>query len=420
VEIYYSLNRAQLDFIPQNGNYLATVLTLGLFIQDLEGDTVEFRRWEVASTITRAEEKEISYRIIDVVGTVLSPGYYSLKFQLEDLNSKRKGSSEIELEVPDFSKESLTLSQIELAYDIEPETLATKFTKGARRIMPNPSGLFTQQGQMLYFYAEAYNLTLEDTPEDNYSLAFEVLDENDEKFKDFGTQIMKKPGSSAVIMSGINITTLPRGNYRLRISASDPVTSEVAQMTKDFKVWREERPPKESVFEFFEDEEQAKRVKNEISYIATRAELKMWDELNLEGKRKFLEEFWRKRDPDPATPENEFAIEHYRRWNYANAKFSRYQGANDGWHADMGRVYIKYGEPDDIERYPHSLDNKPWEEWHYDEIEEGSIHPRQSGVIFVFVDEDGFGVYRLIHSTGVGEIQNLRWYDSIKLQSDFR
>jgi len=35
------------------------------------------------------------------------------------------------------------------------------------------------------------------------------------------------------------------------------------------------------------------------------------------------------------------------------------------------------------------------------------------------VDEDGFGVYRLIHSTAVGEIQNLRWYDSIKSESDF-
>lgn len=419
VEIYYSLDRTQLDFIPQDGNYLATVLSMELHIQDLEGDTADFRRWEVASTISRAEEIKISYRIIDVLGTVLSPGYYTLKFLVEDLNSKKRGSSEIELKVPDFSGKTLTLSQIELAYNIEPETLSTRFTKGARKVMPNPSGLFTHQGQMLYFYAEAYNLSLGNRLEDNYSLSFDVLDENGEKFKDFGTQTLRKPGTSAVIMSGINITTLPKGNYKLRIVASDPVTSEEAQSTKDFKIWREEKPAKELTFEFLKDEDQAKGVKNEIRYIVTRAEVKMWDELNLEGKRKFLEEFWRKRDPDPATPENEFKIEHYRRWNFANAKFSRYQGANDGWQTDMGRIYIIYGDADDIERYPHSLDNKPWEQWHYDEIDESFTHPRQSGVIFVFVDEDGFGVYRLIHSTAVGEIQNLRWYDSIRSGSDF-
>jgi GWxTD domain-containing protein len=420
VEIYYSLNRAQLDFYPQSGNYLASVLSMELLIQSLEKDTVELRKWEVATTIRTVEEKEISYRIIDVLGTTLTPGEYSLEFSVQDLNSKKRGISEIKLDIPAFSEQGLILSQIELAYNIEPETLATKFTKGARKIMPNPSGLFTQRGQMLYFYAEAYNLAFGDDLEANYSLNFDVMGENGEKFKDFGTQVLKKPGTSAVIMSGINISTLPRGNYNLRIIAEDPTSEVRAQRVKNFKIWGEEIAPEKPVPETIADEDQAKKVRNEISYIATRAELKMWDQLTLEGKIKFFEEFWRKRDPDPQTPENETKIEHYRRWNYANSKYSRYQGSNDGWQTDMGRIYIKYGHPDDIERYPHSLDQKPWEKWHYDEINESSTHPRQSGVLFVFVDEDSFGVYRLIHSTAVGEIQNLRWFDSIKLESEFR
>ncbi len=419
VEIYYALNRAQLDFYPQSGSYLASVLAMDLLIQDLEGDTVESRKWEVATTIGTAEEKNINYRIIDVLGTTLKPGNYFLKFSVQDLNSKKEGISEINLNVPDFSAKGLMLSQIELAYNIEPETLTTKFTKGARKIMPNPSDLFTQRGQMLYFYAEAYNLAFRNGLGDNYSLSFDVLDENGEKLKEFGTQVLEKPGTSAVIMSGINISTLARGNYKLRITTEDHLTGEKVQSIKDFKIWREERLPEELSFEFLVNEDQAQKVKSEISYIATRAELKMWDQLNLEGKRNFFEEFWKKRDPDPLTPENEAKIEHYRRWNYANSKFSRYQGSDDGWQTDMGRTYIKYGHPDDTERHPHSLDSKPWEKWHYDEIEESLTHSRQSGVIFIFVDEDGFGVYRLIHSTAVGEIQNLRWYDSIKSESDF-
>jgi len=419
LELYYSLDRSQLDFFPQEEGYLATVLALELAIENPEGDTVESRRWEVASTIKRAAEREVSYRIIDVLATVLSPGSYTLKLRVKDLNSKKNGLSELRLEVPDYSGEDLVLSQIELAYNVEPETLATKFTKGARKVMPNPSGLFTSSGQMLYFYAEAYNLSLKEGAENDYLLSFEVLDPSGEKFKDFGAQTLKKPGGSAVVISGINISTLPRGDYKLRITATDPVSSQAAQRTKDFRIWREERIAEKAAFEWLKDEEQAEKVKNEISHIATRAELKMWDQLNLDGKRKFLEEFWKKRDPDPSTPENEFRLEHLRRWNYANAKFSKYQGSGDGWQTDMGRVYVKYGEPDDFERHPLSLDSKPWEKWHYDEIEESYTHPRQSGVIFVFVDEDGFGVYRLVHSTAVGEIQNLRWYDSIMLESDF-
>jgi GWxTD domain-containing protein len=419
VEIYYSLDRSQLDFFPQEEGYLAAVLSLQLFIEDLDGDTVECRRWEVASTIKGAAEREVSYKIIDILATDLSPGSYTLRLEIQDLNSKKKGLSETRLEVPDFSQKGFTLSQIELAYNADPETLATKFTKGARKIMPNPSGLFASRGQMLYFYAEAYNLSPGEGPENDYSLSFEVLDENGERFKDFGMQTLQKPGSSAVIISGINISTLPRGNYKLRITASDLLTSEIAQSTKDFKIWRKAKIAEESVFELLRDEKQVQEVRDQISYIATRAELKMWDDLNLEGKGKFLEEFWRKRDPEPATPENEFRLEHLRRWNYVNAKFAKHHGAGDGWQTDMGRVYLKYGEPDDIERHPLSLDSKPWEKWHYDEIDEGFAHPRQSGVLFVFVDEDGFGVYRLVHSTAVGEIQNLRWYDSITLESGF-
>ena len=67
----------------------------------------------------------------------------------------------------------------------------------------------------------------------------------------------------------------------------------------------------------------------------------------------------------------------------------------------------------------YNYDLRKWAAEHYDEIEEGFAHPRQSGVLFVFVDEDGFGVYRLVHSTAVGEIQNLRSYDSITLESGF-
>jgi GWxTD domain-containing protein len=73
----------------------------------------------------------------------------------------------------------------------------------------------------------------------------------------------------------------------------------------------------------------------------------------------------------------------------------------EGWLTDRGRVYLLYAEPDEVERFPSSSVNKPYEIWHYNQIE--------SGVIFVFIDRSGLGNYTLVHSTKRGEIQDESW-----------
>jgi hypothetical protein len=52
----------------------------------------------------------------------------------------------------------------------------------------------------------------------------------------------------------------------------------------------------------------------------------------------------------------------------------------------MGMVYVIFGEPSNIERHPYDMDQKPYEIWDYYDIN------RQ----FVFLDNTGFGDYRLI------------------------
>jgi hypothetical protein len=73
----------------------------------------------------------------------------------------------------------------------------------------------------------------------------------------------------------------------------------------------------------------------------------------------------------------------------------------DGWQTDRGRVYLLYAEPDDVQRFPSSDNGKPYEIWNYNQIE--------SGVVFVFIDRNGFGDYQLVHSTKRGELQDESW-----------
>jgi GWxTD domain-containing protein len=190
----------------------------------------------------------------------------------------------------------------------------------------------------------------------------------------------------------------------LKVEAEDKETGQKALVTKSFTVLSGEVEKQESLAPL----EDVERFKQDVAYITMSQELHMFDQLNSEGKKRFIEEFWKKRDPTPETPINEFKIEHYRRIGYANLHFSRTQEANDGWHTDMGRIYILYGEPSEIERHPLTQEEKAWEQWNYNEL--------QGGVYFIFVDEDGYGVYRLVHSNLRGEVKDER----VRTSSPFR
>ncbi len=101
--------------------------------------------------------------------------------------------------------------------------------------------------------------------------------------------------------------------------------------------------------------------------------------------------FWKKRDPNPNTPRNEKMEEYYARVDYANKHFSHYI---DGWRTDMGMVYIMFGAPNNVDRHPFDLDAKPYEIWAYYDL----------NYSFVFVDQTGFGDYRL--ETPVWDVWN--------------
>ena len=69
----------------------------------------------------------------------------------------------------------------------------------------------------------------------------------------------------------------------------------------------------------------------------------------MDEKEQFIEQFWRRRDPDMRTAINEYKEEHYRRIAYANDHFF---SAKAGWRTDRGRTYILWGPPDDREMRP--------------------------------------------------------------------
>ncbi|MFW6160069.1 MAG: GWxTD domain-containing protein, partial [Acidobacteriota bacterium] len=105
----------------------------------------------------------------------------------------------------------------------------------------------------------------------------------------------------------------------------------------------------------------------------------------------FIEAFWRKRDPNPHTPENEFKTEHFRRIKYANNWFGR-ESPVPGWKTDMGRIYIILGEPKTIERFENLSEVRPTIIWFYEGFQEYGL-PNAFNV--VFFKRSGVGEYEL-------------------------
>ena len=111
-------------------------------------------------------------------------------------------------------------------------------------------------------------------------------------------------------------------------------------------------------------------------------------------RQQFIVQFWKNRDPTPDTPENEFKDEHYRRIAYANLHFPTATG-KAGWRTDRGRIYIRFGPPDEID--DHSTGPAaaavPFIDWTYRWIESPEING--TNVKIEFVDPTGTHDFRM-------------------------
>jgi len=132
----------------------------------------------------------------------------------------------------------------------------------------------------------------------------------------------------------------------------------------------------------------------EVIYIISPDEREVF--LNLQTKEEqdlFMEAFWDRRDPNPATLENEFAKEHYRRLEHAMRVLGR-EAPRAGWKTDRGKHYIILGEPAEVQRYYGNNEVVEMELWLYNGEWEYGLPARFN---LLFFRENNIGEYQLYH-----------------------
>jgi GWxTD domain-containing protein len=128
---------------------------------------------------------------------------------------------------------------------------------------------------------------------------------------------------------------------------------------------------------------------SKVRYTITPEERRAFLALVPEAREAFVEDFWKRRDPSPATSENEYKTDYFNRIEQANHLFSG--GGSPGWLQDRGRVYITLGPPDHRETYPRGVTfyGLPTEIWWY------------GFFTITFIDERWVDDYRLVPDSAV-------------------
>lgn len=174
------------------------------------------------------------------------------------------------------------------------------------------------------------------------------------------------------------IMRMPQGQYTLRIEAAADTGRILAHSSYQLQL---RSGVSSSVFT------DITKAIRQLRYIASQAEIdSMLAKPTDAERRAAFEQFWRDHDPTPGTLRNEAFEEYYARVEYANRHFRSYA---EGWLTDMGMVYIVLGEPSSVERRVNPYDNRSIVIWTYAQLNRR----------YIFIDNTGFGDYRLSPST---------------------
>lgn len=292
----------------------------------------------------------------------LAPGKYYFTILVEDLDSRKEYRAEAEVPVRTFDQE-LAISDIML--------ISTKTTSesGTVKIVPNLSrNVAAQKGGIPIFF-EVYS-----SAERELELTYTIVDtKNNPLFTD--KKIEKLKMGNTQLFYTFDFKDAGMGEYRMVISAPFVDDKTVVVSTKSFFSRWSGMP---STLKDLE------KASDQMIYIAGPDEIDF-----IQDGKDFAEQldrfmqFWEKKDPTQGTPENEVFNEYYRRIEFANKNFKQML---EGWRSDMGMVYVTLGSPNNVERHPFEYDSKPYEVWDYYDINRR----------FVFVDQTGFGDYRLV------------------------
>ncbi|KAA3661276.1 MAG: hypothetical protein DWQ10_04855 [Calditrichaeota bacterium] len=379
VTMYAKVPFDELQFLKSDDGGFKASYEMSITIFDDEDFQVDGVIFERNITVSEYEQTNAT-DVYDVVkrSFKIQPGKYKFYVQLEDLDTHKIGVSEHKIELEDYSNKDLSISSILFSEKVEVDSTG--------KLVPVPLvGVPRKETGNLYGFFTIY------APEDG-DFKVEVIVRNMRNkvlYKD--KKKIKRDGFETPIAIAIPDAKLSLGtyNFQVKVDQGDHDTS----LRENFKIYWEGLPLTAVDLETAIDQ---------MDLIANPKDLKTIRDAPPEKQRDYFRQFWKQYDPTAGTKKNELMAEYYRRIQYANDNF---RGLREGWKTDMGTVYILLGAPEEVVRnmspqymtsYYSSRPVKALQIWKYHTLNR----------YFLFIDENGFGDYRLDNPSVLAEFRN--------------
>jgi GWxTD domain-containing protein len=338
----------------------------------------------------------------------LKPGRYSIAVSVTDSATGRVLSQVTSVDAfagaPGASDLLLGTDIRAVASPADSVVRSGEIRKGALVVQTSGDPVLTPQSSKLGYYLELYPVQAE-----SVTVVVRVL-------KATGEQVVATPPQRAAVNAGGGVTQgildlagLPPGRYALevKVSGADSGATRAApfgmtgfetMVTAQSLVAGQTQDKYAALTEAQLDSQYLPLV-----YLMTPSEQGIFSTLSVEGKRSWLRQFWAKRDPTPGTVRNEEEEAFTRLVAEANRRYREGgSAAIPGWRTDRGRIFIKYGAPDEVLERRQAASTNPYEAWKY---------TRGRALKFVFMDLTRFGNYVLIYTNDQRENGRPNWQE---------
>ena len=400
VDAFCQVPFALLDPLPgSNGN---AVYRFAVTVKDSAGLELLAQSW--TQTVPQRALSTARGSSVEHFSFAARPGRYAIDVAVTDSATGRVTRERAQIEAygsgPAASDLLLATSMREAGPAEQPAS--GEIRKGALLIQATGKPVLTPQQARLGYYLELY-------PQRAETLTVSVRVRSAQ-----GAQLVATPGERIPIAAGggvtrgmVDLAGLPAGDYRLEVVAATARDSVVRGGNFRMAGFETEAAIAEAGVA---DDRFAAMTEAELDtvylplvYVMTSQEQGAYPGLTLEGKRRWLRLFWERRDPTPGTPRNETQEDFYRRINEANRRYREGGAAQiPGWRTDRGRIFIKYGPPDEVLNRPQAGSTRPFEVWKY---------TRTRALKYVFLDQTLFGNYVLIWTDDRREPSRPNWQE---------
>ena len=322
---------------------------------------------------------------VDGFGVQVLPGEYRFRVTMakpaqvqsdttgEEIEYVESGSVEGDIEVPDLAR-GFVLSPPQLAAGVLYDSVSGGFS-----VIPNPTRFYGGPGlDRVYFYFEGYGL---EAAPDSYEIAASVVGPGSDTVVTTGPIVKPKSGTRVSSVFGLSVEGLAPGEYSLVLELSDRGRKQSRAREAVFYVAGEPEEPGPATPYKMVFSEKEKRYYHQIERVATPRELGYYNSLSDSGKEAYLAWYWSRHNLPEFARRMDVADERYR------------TSRTPGTETDRGRVYVKYGEPDEVESMVLEVDRKPRQYWHYYGM----------GYVFIFIDLKGDGDFRLAYTSNPDE-----------------